>query len=71
MTIINVISSYKLASAEIQSVGLIAKDKLGATGTIKNTVDKSVLAGVKILVDGRELDLTLAGSLTRLAGSLA
>ncbi|MFH2085624.1 MAG: F0F1 ATP synthase subunit delta [bacterium] len=70
MNTITVISTYKLAPTELKVVQDIAKTKLGASGSIKNVIDKSVIAGVKIQAEGREIDFTVSGSLYRLAGSL-
>lgn len=71
MSTITVISSYKLGVSELKSVESIALAKLGVKGTLTNTIDKAVLAGVKIIAGGRELDLTLSGSINRLATALA
>lgn len=71
MSTITVLSSYKLAATELKAVEAIAKEKLGASGTITNTIDKSVIAGVKIQAGGREIDLTLDGSLSRMTIALA
>lgn len=71
MSTITVLSSYKLGAAELKAVAAIAKEKLGSSGTITNTIDKSVIAGVKIKADGREIDLTLDGSLSRMTIALA
>ena len=71
MSSIAVLSSYKLATAELKAVEAIVKEKFGATGTITNIIDKSVIAGVKIQASGREIDLTLAGSLSRMTIALS
>lgn len=70
MDTITVISSYKLGSSELSSVRQIALDKLGASGKINNLVDKSLIAGVKILAGGQELDLSMHGAIKRLGTAL-
>ncbi len=70
MNAITVISSNKLGASELKIVASIAKDKLDATGKITNTLDKSLIAGVKIIGNGRELDLSIAGTLARMGKSL-
>lgn len=71
MNKITVISSYKLKAAELKAVTALASKNLGIEGTVDNIVDKSVIAGVKIIGNGRELDLTLDGSITRMATAIA
>lgn len=70
MDIITVYSSYKLSASELSSVSKIALKQLGVEGKIENIVDKSVIAGVKIIANGRELDLTTHGSIKRLGIAL-
>lgn len=70
MTTITVISSYKLGAPELKDIASIAKKELGLTGKIVTEIDKSVIAGIKIKGDGRELDLTISGTLSRMGNSL-
>lgn len=70
MAQIQVYSAYKLAPSDLQVCAEIARKDLKMTGKLTNIIDKSVIAGVKITAEGRQLDLTLSGSLLRLAGTL-
>lgn len=70
MDTITVYSSYKLTSTELNSVSKIALKQFGVEGKLNNVVDKSVIAGVKIIANGRELDLTTSGSIKRLGIAL-
>ncbi len=70
MDTITVISSYKLSPSELASAGKIALKQLGVTGKIDNILDKSLIAGVKIIANGRELDLSTKGAIKRLGSAL-
>jgi len=70
MDTITVVSSYKLKPAELSSVAKIAQKQLGSSGDITNIVDKSIIAGIKIVAGGRELDLSMHGAISRLGTAL-
>ena len=71
MTTITVSSAYKLAPAELKAAQALAESRLGVSGTITNVIDKTVIAGIKIEAGSRELDLSMSGTLDRMAATLA
>lgn len=65
-----IISAVELAEAQIQRLKEKLENMTGKTIVIKNTIDKSMLGGVKLRYLGRELDGTLKARLSAIEKSL-
>jgi F0F1-type ATP synthase delta subunit len=64
-------SATKLSAPELRTVAELAATHLGVQGTVTNVVDTTVIAGCIIEAEGRVLDLSLCGTLDRMAAQLA
>ena len=65
-----IISAVELSEAQIQKLKEKLTNMTGKTIVIKNTVDKTVLGGIKLRYLGRELDGTLKARLSSIEKSL-
>jgi len=66
----NVLSAHELSEAAKDAIAAFVRTETGGSDVqLTNTVDPSVLGGMKITVPGRELDQTVARQLTVLKTS--
>lgn len=65
-----IISAVELTDSQIQKLKEKLENMTGKTIVIKNTVDKTVLGGIKLRYLGRELDGTLKARLSSIEKSL-
>ena len=65
-----IVSAVELTDAHRQRLKEKLEDMTGKTIVIKNTIDKSVLGGIKLRYLGRELDGTLKARLSSIEKSL-
>jgi len=63
---VDVYSAVKLTSSELEAIKIILINKLNANIEIVNSIDVSILGGLKIVIDGEVIDISLLGKLAQL-----
>lgn len=63
---VDVYSAVKMTTSELEAIKIILENKLKANVEVINSVDISILGGIKIVIDGQVIDISLLGKLSQL-----
>lgn len=66
----HVFTAVPLEDSQIEQIKEIVKKTTNKVAIIEEKIDKDLIMGLKILVDGKEIDLSLSGSFKRLEENL-
>ncbi len=67
---IKITSAYPLSQPQIQAIAAILEKKTGMSLVVKNVVDPSLIAGVRVESDARSLDWSIKGRLKNIETTL-